>query len=93
MKTSPPKMLQTFQARIWFENHSYFLANCPKMDGGGVKMVVEVCGELPWRKNLHGSLDLSLFGEESEEDGREREWGGREREEKLGILKKLKKGG
>ena len=33
---------------------------------------------------------LSLFGEESErdeEDGREREWGGRKREEKLGILK------
>ena len=60
------------------------------MGGCSVKRVVEVYGELPWRKNLHGSLDLSLFGEESEEDeedGREREWGGREREEKLGILK------
>ena len=36
-----------------------------------------------------GAWMLSLFGEESEEDeedGREREWGGREREEKLGIL-------
>ena len=34
------------------------------------KGVMEVCGGLPWRKNLHGSMGLSLFDEENEEDGR-----------------------
>ena len=38
-------------------------------------------------KTSMGAWMLSLFGEKDEEDGREREWGGREREEKLGILK------
>ena len=47
LKTNPPKKLLAFLARIWFENYSYFLANYPKMDGGGVKIMVEVYGELP----------------------------------------------
>ena len=32
--------------------------------------VVEMYGGLLWRKNLHGSMGLSLFDEENEEDGR-----------------------
>jgi hypothetical protein len=56
------------------------------MGGCSVKRVVEVYGELPWRKNLHGSLDLSLFGGE---DGRRCVWGRREREEKFGFAERV----
>ena len=49
-----------------------------------VKMgVVEMFGELTWKKNLHGSMGLSLFDEENEEDGRR--WSWRERGEEKEI--------
>ena len=57
-----------------------FLANCPKMDGGSVKWG---CGDVwgaPMEEKPPWELGSSLFSEECEENGREREWGGRERE-------------
>ena len=42
-------------------------------------MVVEVCGELPWRKNLHGSLDPPYLVENVKKM-EERESGAEERE-------------
>ena len=51
------------------------------MDGGGVKMVVEVYGGLPWRKDLHGSLNpLLIWWRMQKNEERVREWGGGERE-------------
>jgi hypothetical protein len=48
-------------------------------------MVSSHGGKPPWE--LGSLLIWWKKMEEDEEDGREREWGGREREEKLGILK------
>ena len=60
------------------------------MDGGGVKMVVEVYGGLPWRKNLHGSLNPLLIWWRMQKMEERESGGGGEREGEKGICVKLK---
>ena len=76
----PSKEAPSFPSSKLVQRPLLFLAICPKMDGGSVKWG---CGDVwgaPMEEKPPWELGSSLLCEEDEENGRERELGGGERE-------------